>query len=88
MYCTNCGKEINDNADVCIHCRCSVIKTKADNDKIYKAAQIMGATLIVISVILFVAGAVGTDSDYMIGSLISLVIGIGINIASKVFRSK
>lgn len=28
MYCSNCGQEINDNADVCIHCGCAVKKDK------------------------------------------------------------
>lgn len=29
MFCSNCGKEINDNAVVCIHCGCSTGKTTA-----------------------------------------------------------
>ena len=24
MYCSNCGKEINDQAVICVHCGCSV----------------------------------------------------------------
>lgn len=34
MFCKNCGKEINDNADVCIHCGVRVkpeAPQKADN---------------------------------------------------------
>lgn len=27
MYCKNCGKEVNDNAVVCIHCGCALDKT-------------------------------------------------------------
>ncbi|GFZ31947.1 hypothetical protein CSC2_24730 [Clostridium zeae] len=31
MFCSNCGNEINDNADVCIHCGVSVSKKNKDN---------------------------------------------------------
>lgn len=30
MYCRNCGKEINDNADVCLHCGVSTNKATAN----------------------------------------------------------
>lgn len=29
MFCTNCGKEINDQADFCIHCGCATKKETA-----------------------------------------------------------
>lgn len=32
MYCSNCGKEIHDNAVICIHCGCAVNKPKANVD--------------------------------------------------------
>ena len=28
MYCKNCGKEVNDNAVVCIHCGAAIAKEK------------------------------------------------------------
>ena len=28
MYCKNCGKEVNQNADACVHCGVSVLKGK------------------------------------------------------------
>lgn len=31
MYCRNCGQEIDDNADVCIHCGTAVKKEVANN---------------------------------------------------------
>lgn len=31
MFCPNCGKEINDNAEICIHCGVRVQQTKNDN---------------------------------------------------------
>jgi uncharacterized membrane protein YvbJ len=31
MFCNHCGKEINDNADVCVHCGIAVSKKFADN---------------------------------------------------------
>ena len=30
MFCKNCGKEINDNAAICIHCGVAVAKEKSD----------------------------------------------------------
>ena len=32
MYCKKCGKEIDDEAIVCIHCGCAVEETKVSND--------------------------------------------------------
>ena len=29
MFCENCGKEIDDNADVCVNCGCFVKKSNA-----------------------------------------------------------
>ena len=29
MFCSKCGKEIHDEAVVCIHCGCEVVNTKA-----------------------------------------------------------
>ncbi len=31
MYCTNCGKEINPNADVCVNCGAAVKKVNASD---------------------------------------------------------
>ena len=31
-YCTKCGKEINENAEVCVHCGCVVDKGKSTTD--------------------------------------------------------
>ncbi len=28
MYCKHCGKEINDQAVICVHCGCSVVEKK------------------------------------------------------------
>ena len=30
MYCPKCGGEVNDDADVCIHCGCSLTKSKPE----------------------------------------------------------
>lgn len=31
-YCSNCGAEINENADVCLNCGCSVRRKSDSND--------------------------------------------------------
>ena len=33
MYCRKCGKEIDDEAIVCIHCGCAVQETKKDTEQ-------------------------------------------------------
>ena len=30
MYCPKCGIEVNDDAEVCVHCGCSLTKTKPE----------------------------------------------------------
>ena len=37
MYCSHCGKEINDEAEICVNCGCRVKETAgADNNKIIR----------------------------------------------------
>ena len=31
MYCSHCGKEVNDEAVVCIHCGCAIAQNKSRN---------------------------------------------------------
>ncbi len=37
MYCSHCGKEINDEAEICVNCGCRVKETAGtDNNKIIR----------------------------------------------------
>lgn len=54
MFCTNCGKEIDDKAVVCVHCGCATeTQKKEDSDK---------STLRTVALIFMIIGCVGLAS--------------------------
>ena len=62
MYCTNCGKEINDKAVICVNCGVAVVKEEK-RDSINKGILIAtmliigsAGAIILLYVLLFVIG--------------------------------
>lgn len=51
MFCKNCGSEINDNADVCIHCGISTQKGSLDNPS--HLAGVAGCCFPIVGIILY-----------------------------------
>lgn len=43
MFCKSCGKEIDDNADVCIHCGVATNKNKASGNALDNPSHLAGA---------------------------------------------
>ena len=54
MYCTNCGKEIADNAVICIHCGCAT-------QNMLKTQKSMLCTVL----LWFLLGAIGAHRFYL-----------------------
>lgn len=56
MFCQKCGKEVNDDAVVCIHCGCAIqgAKKKAQAQKPSTGNQVLGAIIgAIVALILF-----------------------------------
>lgn len=73
MFCTHCGKEINDDAIVCVHCGCAVGKSQASGIKVGKS----GKSKMVAGLLGILLGDFGVHDFYM-GN-------IGAGIASVLF---
>ena len=61
-YCSHCGKELNDEAVVCVGCGCSVHAKNTSNNKSLKTVSLVFmyiscALPIFISLIMFIAGS-------------------------------
>ena len=77
MYCKNCGKELPENADVCLNCGTSVNKTGLEGN-------LGGYSKVVMAVICFFLGGLGIH-NFMLGEtkkgifkiVMSLCFGIG-----------
>lgn len=55
MYCKNCGKEIDDNAVICIHCGVAQKKVEEIKDNGGIAWNLLGFCLPVASLVLYLA---------------------------------
>ena len=56
MYCQKCGKEVNDEAVVCIHCGCAIKNTQVQNgteDAPDMAMSILGFFIPILGLILY-----------------------------------
>ncbi len=57
MYCSKCGKEINDEAVVCVHCGCAVENKKAsaaiNNDAPSTGWAVLGFFIPLVGLILY-----------------------------------
>ncbi len=69
MFCKNCGKEVNDNAVICVHCGCAVtqvdpgvnpIDAASASPKSKTTALVLCILLGYIGVHRFYAGKIGT----------------------------
>ncbi len=57
MYCSNCGKEINDNADICLNCGTFIKKERPEEVKkvqpvLDERTRIMSSVLSVVNLLL------------------------------------
>ena len=82
MYCWNCGKEINDNAVICIHCGCSVEKKPASESK-HTMGLLLGIFVgligLIIGVCVFPTGSYERETfmkGWTKGFVITLIIGL------------
>ena len=65
MYCKHCGKEVSDNAVICIHCGCSISKTSTDVSLSGESKSGLGALLgillgligLIIGLLMFPSGS-------------------------------
>lgn len=53
MYCKNCGKEIDDNAAICIHCGVAVENNEAKDDNGGFGWGVLGCCIPIVGLILF-----------------------------------
>ncbi len=83
MYCKHCGKEIADNAVVCIHCGCSVVDIPAQNPEHLESKKGTGILLglflgligLIIGVLMYPSGTVARTT-FIKGWFIGLIIDI------------
>lgn len=73
MFCSKCGKEINDDAVVCVNCGCSVLKDKnnfneEENESASKSSVALGIIGIICAFLIAIVGH--------ICSIISIILGI------------
>lgn len=54
MYCTNCGKEIDDKASICIHCGVSTNNLSETTDKGGFGWGVLGCCVPLVGLILFI----------------------------------
>jgi uncharacterized membrane protein YvbJ len=82
-YCTNCGSELNENADVCLSCG-QLVRTNDDRyDNRYNNS---GKALATVSVIF---GSLGFYPLIVIGSIVGLITSIiGLNDPKNQYRSR
>ena len=96
MFCRNCGKEIDENAIVCIHCGCAVEKKPVSESK-HTMGLLLGIFVgligLIIGVCVFPTGSYeretfmkGWTKGFVITLIIGLVFGViyGCAIASLV----
>ena len=53
MFCSKCGKEINDDAIICIHCGCGVNNKKIDGDAPDTGLAVLGFFIPIVGLILY-----------------------------------
>lgn len=73
MFCSNCGKEIDDKAVVCVYCGCATNNnTSASSDKNWMVALLLCFFLGCLGAHRFYVGKIGTAITIL---LINLLIG-------------
>lgn len=58
-YCSKCGKEINENAVICVHCGCSVEETKSNYVKDSKKLNVLALIGFIVSLASLLISLVG-----------------------------
>ena len=74
MFCQHCGKEVNDNAVVCVHCGCSLLSSSnplAKNRAVYVVLALFFGGLGVHN---FYAGYIGKAVAQLSMSLLGLML--------------
>ena len=85
-FCTNCGKELKPNADVCLNCGHLVYKNEVVNTYTSDANADNGGMVGVLSIIF---GVLGFYPLTIIGSIIGIVLGlIGLTSTSKINKKR
>lgn len=58
MYCNKCGKEINDEAVVCIHCGCAVNNGAKNNPMVPTEDDKVSAIIIICTILIPLVGMI------------------------------
>ena len=79
MYCSKCGKEVSDEAVVCVHCGCMIRKEKIYDDRVFERKInilcLIGFILTMVSLLIALWGIV---------AIVGMVLcGIGVSQASR-----
>ena len=83
MFCATCGKEIHDEAVICVNCGCAVKKTRQSNvlDKPSAGMNILAFLIPIVGLILYVVWiektpkkAKATGKWALIGAIVGIVI--------------
>ena len=91
MYCKNCGKEINENAVVCIHCGVAVTKEHKVSEDYCESktgrgvlfALLLGLIGLLIGVIIYPERTIARKT-FMKGWLITFIISIALVVVAYV----
>ena len=98
MYCSKCGKEINDEAVICVHCGCAVenkMNTKANEaDAPSTAWAVLGFFIPLVGLILYLLNkdkmplkARSAGKGALIGFIVSIVFVIVYSIIAAALLS-
>ncbi|MBQ8141388.1 MAG: zinc ribbon domain-containing protein [Clostridia bacterium] len=91
MYCSKCGKEVNDDAVVCVHCGCAIENEKTSianqNDAPNTGFAVLGFLIPLVGLILYLVNkdtaplkAKSAGKGALIGFCVSLVLSIVLSI--------
>ena len=82
-YCSKCGKQIEDEAVICIHCGCPTVNKPIVKDESSPGANVLGVLFPIVGLILYAAWknetprkASGVGTAALIGFVCSLALSI------------
>ena len=82
-YCTKCGKQIVDDAVVCVHCGCSVASKTAVDDAPSTAFAVLGFFIPIVGLILYLVNKDNSPKKAHSagkGALIGFFVSLGLSI--------